>query len=98
MMNSYALPACSLVFKVRDFLSAEKPTTSANGNALFPFLPGFMEYSLLRMVSEKVIVISCTVASSRLSPFKGCIETSVGLDRKSTRLNSSHQIISYDVF
>src|SRR5207244_12793495 len=33
-----------------------------------------------------------------IKPGAHCAESGVGIDRKSTRLNSSHQIISYAVF
>src|SRR3990170_6253124 len=44
------------------------------------------------------IVLACDVRVAAEGARLGAPEVTIGLDRKSTRLNSSHQIISYAVF
>src|SRR5947208_11538004 len=56
-------------------------------STLFPYT------TLFRSLNFKLIV-----ASAARGPFATKGKDAPGLDRKSTRLNSSHQIISYAVF
>src|SRR5258708_21446811 len=84
-MNSHYAYCLFLFF----FLMIRRPPRST----LFPYttlfrsvmrFSGFSLIKLLRYLREELMVVFATTSSDR--------------DRKSTRLNSSHQIISYAVF
>src|SRR5258708_11003277 len=65
-------------------------------STLFPYTTLFRSYvSRLFMIIQFVInTIFPSVSALEIN----CLRTDGGSDRKSTRLNSSHQIISYAVF
>src|SRR5438094_6538373 len=71
------------------FLMIRRPPKST----LFPYT------TLFRSVKQRVVCPSrfhrCRLAGARL---QGCFLRDTPLDRKSTRLNSSHRTISYAVF
>src|SRR5258708_30706680 len=59
-------------------------------STLFPYTTLFRSH-----VPEHAVPASCRASSHRAGPRREGLR---GQDRKSTRLNSSHQIISYAVF
>src|SRR5205807_10564265 len=79
-------PVCTLVF-VFFFSFNDPPTTEIYTLSLHDALPIFV------VVRDKVHVRMCVEI---LYSLRG--KRFVGLDRKSTRLNSSHLVISYAVF
>src|SRR5258708_18851621 len=65
-------------------------------STLFPYTTLFRSHLLMGSVAEKVVRRApCPVLTVRHPEHEFVLP---GVDRKSTRLNSSHQIISYAVF
>src|SRR5438552_14906684 len=72
------------------FLMLRRPPRST----LFPYTTLFRSHSV--MGRQWLRLLTDVGGPARL--MEHCVKWSFGLDRKSTRLNSSHQIISYAVF
>src|SRR5258708_23696381 len=67
-------------------------------STLFPYTTLFRSPSSLLSIRSTAFAISALTVSPRLSAVSASWRRAVSSDRKSTRLNSSHQIISYAVF
>src|SRR5947208_9869845 len=68
-------------------------------STLFPYTTLFRSRTLLPLASWRMRTrVGLLVLGSTNARFDSWIGCSLSTDRKSTRLNSSHQIISYAVF
>src|SRR5260221_12958808 len=78
------------------FLMIRRPPRST----LFPYTTLFRSLSVHAWSDEPSCFVATSGASALSARFHGfrCIGIVIGGDRKSTRLNSSHTVISYAVF
>src|SRR5258708_25693029 len=67
-------------------------------STLFPYTTLFRSLKLVQARAEAAAKLDPKVFTDAAFYFKTAQEMAQELDRKSTRLNSSHQIISYAVF
>src|SRR5438552_10596711 len=69
-------------------------------STLFPYTTLFRSHSTAKWCSQPAVRVVAVMLSGGAAPSSPHAAHSVAirLDRKSTRLNSSHQIISYAVF
>src|SRR5688572_31313160 len=77
--------SCSVLFFFFFFLMIRRPPRST----LFPYTTLFRSYRKERDMKKVSVVLSLVLL---------CVSVASALDRKSTRLNSSHSQISYAVF
>src|SRR2546427_2638417 len=75
------------------FLMIRRPPRST----LFPYTTLFRSITDL-FPAERLVILEDTVELQCLAPDHLALRTSPAVDRKSTRLNSSHSQISYAVF
>src|SRR5688572_31264136 len=80
------------------FLMIRRPPRST----LFPYTTLFRSFekfaSIMAEVRKRLQPPDRKIARLPLSVFQGCSTAALRIDRKSTRLNSSHSQISYAVF